>query len=83
MCYLNKGESFGLIVFLWMEEGGGVFWIMQLPIHCKQKMVTFLWNHHQFVLLVGPLNNMGLEMLSSMFGGLGAGSLTVPNRSNG
>jgi len=30
----------------------------------------------------GPLNNMGLEMLSSMFGGLGAGSLAVPNRSN-
>jgi len=26
---------------------------------------------------------MGLEMLSSMFGGLGAGSLAVPNRSNG
>ncbi|KAK7367210.1 hypothetical protein VNO80_09219 [Phaseolus coccineus] len=30
----------------------------------------------------GPMNNMGLEMLSSMFGGLGAGSLAVPNRSN-
>ncbi|XP_058767512.1 ubiquitin domain-containing protein DSK2b-like [Vicia villosa] len=30
----------------------------------------------------GPFNNMGLEMLSSMFGGLGAGSLAVPNRSN-
>ncbi|XP_027360581.1 ubiquitin domain-containing protein DSK2b-like isoform X2 [Abrus precatorius] len=30
----------------------------------------------------GPLNNLGLEMLSSMFGGLGAGSLAVPNRSN-
>ncbi|KAE9612902.1 hypothetical protein Lal_00027306 [Lupinus albus] len=30
----------------------------------------------------GPLNNTGLEMLSSMFGGLGAGSLAVPNRSN-
>ncbi|XP_061346043.1 ubiquitin domain-containing protein DSK2b-like isoform X2 [Gastrolobium bilobum] len=30
----------------------------------------------------GSLNNMGLEMLSSMFGGLGAGSLAVPNRSN-
>ncbi|PNY06694.1 ubiquilin [Trifolium pratense] len=28
------------------------------------------------------LNNLGLEMLSSMFGGLGAGSLAVPNRSN-
>ncbi|XP_059623331.1 ubiquitin domain-containing protein DSK2b-like isoform X2 [Cornus florida] len=27
-------------------------------------------------------NNMGLEMLMNMFGGLGAGSLTVPNRSN-
>ncbi|KAG5126863.1 hypothetical protein JHK82_027698 [Glycine max] len=34
------------------------------------------------VLLVGPLNNMGLEMLSTMFGGLAAGSLAVPNRSN-
>ncbi|RZC30210.1 Ubiquitin domain-containing protein DSK2b isoform B [Glycine soja] len=34
------------------------------------------------VLLVGPMNNLGLEMLSSMFGGLGAGSLAVPNRSN-
>ena len=30
----------------------------------------------------GPVNNLGLEMLSSMFGGLGAGSLAVPNRSN-
>ncbi|XP_020216245.1 ubiquitin domain-containing protein DSK2b isoform X1 [Cajanus cajan] len=31
----------------------------------------------------GPINNsLGLEMLSSMFGGLGAGSLAVPNRSN-
>jgi len=29
------------------------------------------------------MNNLGLEMLSSMFGGLGAGSLAVPNRSNG
>jgi len=35
------------------------------------------------ILLVGPMNNLGLEMLSSMFGGLGAGSLAVPNRSNG
>ena len=31
---------------------------------------------------LGPLNNLGLEMLSSMFGGLGADSLAVPNRSN-
>ncbi|KAK7379711.1 hypothetical protein VNO78_34400 [Psophocarpus tetragonolobus] len=30
----------------------------------------------------GPMNNLGLEMLSSMFGGLGTGSLAVPNRSN-
>ncbi|XP_059437361.1 ubiquitin domain-containing protein DSK2b-like isoform X2 [Corylus avellana] len=30
----------------------------------------------------GPLNNTGLEMLMNMFGGLGAGSLAVPNRSN-
>ncbi|KAJ1403863.1 Ubiquitin-like domain superfamily [Sesbania bispinosa] len=30
----------------------------------------------------GSMNNLGLEMLSSMFGGLGAGSLAVPNRSN-
>lgn len=30
----------------------------------------------------GPLNNTGLEMLMNMFGGLGAGSLTVPNRPN-
>ena len=31
----------------------------------------------------GPLNNLaGLELLSSMFGGLGTGSLAVPNRSN-
>ncbi|XP_039684407.1 ubiquitin domain-containing protein DSK2b isoform X2 [Medicago truncatula] len=31
----------------------------------------------------GPFNNMGLEMLSSMFGGLGAGGLgAAPNRSN-
>uniref|UniRef100_A0A5B6ZV09 Putative ubiquitin domain-containing protein DSK2b-like n=1 Tax=Davidia involucrata TaxID=16924 RepID=A0A5B6ZV09_DAVIN len=30
----------------------------------------------------GTPDNMGLEMLMNMFGGLGAGSLTVPNRSN-
>ncbi|KAL2333913.1 hypothetical protein Fmac_015126 [Flemingia macrophylla] len=30
----------------------------------------------------GPMNNLGLEMLSNMFGGLGSGSLAVPNRSN-
>ncbi|XP_012574606.1 ubiquitin domain-containing protein DSK2b-like isoform X2 [Cicer arietinum] len=30
----------------------------------------------------GTVNNLGLEMLSSMFGGLGAGSLANPNRSN-
>ncbi|XP_057761583.1 ubiquitin domain-containing protein DSK2b-like [Arachis stenosperma] len=30
----------------------------------------------------GSMNNLSLEMLSSMFGGLGAGSLAVPNRSN-
>ena len=31
----------------------------------------------------GSLNNVGLEMMMNMFGGLGAGSLAVPNRSNG
>ncbi|KAL3525184.1 hypothetical protein ACH5RR_013556 [Cinchona calisaya] len=30
----------------------------------------------------GTLDNMGLEMLMNMFGGLGTGGLTVPNRSN-
>lgn len=30
----------------------------------------------------GTANNAGLEMLMNMFGGLGAGSLAVPNRSN-
>ncbi|KAI4314643.1 hypothetical protein L6164_027531 [Bauhinia variegata] len=30
----------------------------------------------------GSTNNMGLEMLMNMFGGLGAGSLAVPNRSD-
>ncbi|XWS33946.1 hypothetical protein CRYUN_Cryun22dG0126500 [Craigia yunnanensis] len=30
----------------------------------------------------GTLNNMGLEALMTMFGGLGAGSLAVPNRSD-
>ncbi|KAJ6774775.1 UBIQUILIN [Salix purpurea] len=30
----------------------------------------------------GTANNAGLEMLTNMFGGLGAGSLAVPNRSN-
>uniref|UniRef100_A0A5B6ZXA5 Putative ubiquitin domain-containing protein DSK2a n=1 Tax=Davidia involucrata TaxID=16924 RepID=A0A5B6ZXA5_DAVIN len=29
----------------------------------------------------GTLDNMGLEMMMNMFGGLGAGSLNVPNRS--
>lgn len=33
--------------------------------------------------VAGPFNNMGLEMMMNMFGGLGAGSLTVPNRSDG
>lgn len=31
----------------------------------------------------GVLNNMGLEMLMNMFGGLGAGGMTVPSRSDG
>ncbi|TXG59903.1 hypothetical protein EZV62_014476 [Acer yangbiense] len=31
----------------------------------------------------GTPNNMGLEMLMNMFGGLGAGSLAVPSRSDG
>ncbi|KAH7566184.1 hypothetical protein JRO89_XS08G0112000 [Xanthoceras sorbifolium] len=31
----------------------------------------------------GTPNNMGLEMLMNMFGGLGAGSLAVPTRSDG
>lgn len=35
------------------------------------------------LIIAGPLNNTGLEMLMNMFGGLGAGSLTVPNRPNG
>ncbi|KAF3953423.1 hypothetical protein CMV_021129 [Castanea mollissima] len=30
----------------------------------------------------GSLNNVGLEMMMNMFGGLGAGSLAVPSRSN-
>ncbi|XWS45637.1 hypothetical protein CRYUN_Cryun15aG0153600 [Craigia yunnanensis] len=30
----------------------------------------------------GTLNNMGLESLMTMFGGIGAGSLAVPNRSD-
>ncbi|KAK6924568.1 Ubiquitin-associated domain [Dillenia turbinata] len=30
----------------------------------------------------GQLNNVGLEMLMNMFGGLGTGGLNVPNRSN-
>jgi ubiquilin len=35
------------------------------------------------LIIAGPLNNTGLEMLMNMFGGLGAGSLAVPNISNG
>ncbi|XP_050227512.1 ubiquitin domain-containing protein DSK2a-like isoform X2 [Mercurialis annua] len=31
----------------------------------------------------GPPNNMGLEMMMNMFGGLGAGSLAAPNRPSG
>lgn len=31
----------------------------------------------------GMLNNMGLEMLMNMFGGLGAGSMNIPSRSDG
>lgn len=34
-------------------------------------------------LLAGTINNLGLEMLSNMFGGLGAGSLAVPDRPDG
>lgn len=30
----------------------------------------------------GMLNNMGLEMLMNMFGGLGAGSMNIPSRSD-
>lgn len=30
----------------------------------------------------GTMNNVGLDMLMNMFGGLGTGSLAVPNRSN-
>lgn len=33
--------------------------------------------------MIGAANNAGLEMLMNMFGGLGAGSLAVPNRSDG
>lgn len=33
--------------------------------------------------MIGAANNAGLEMLMNMFGGLGAGSLGVPNRSDG
>ncbi|KAA8532061.1 hypothetical protein F0562_006797 [Nyssa sinensis] len=36
----------------------------------------------QTVGATGAPDNMGLEMLMNMFGGLGAGSLTVPNRSD-
>lgn len=52
-------------------------------ISLQTEVAQFLRNHYQLVLLAGPFNNMGLEMLSSMFGGLGAGSLAAPNRSNG
>lgn len=31
----------------------------------------------------GSQNNMGLEMLMNMFGGLGAGGLSVPSNPNG
>lgn len=34
-------------------------------------------------LMIGAPNNMGLELLMNMFGGLGSGGLNVPNTSNG
>jgi hypothetical protein len=53
-------------------------------ISLQTEVATFLRNNYLLVLLAGPFNNMGLEMLSSMFGGLGAGGLgAAPNRSNG
>ena len=54
-----------------------------LPFDYKHVILIVHWNYDRVILLVGPMNNLGLEMLSSMFGGLGAGSLAVPNRSNG
>jgi len=57
--------------------------MMQLPLIVHSKIIIFFFNCLNSFLLLGPVNNLGLEMLSSMFGGLGAGSLAVPNRSNG
>lgn len=37
----------------------------------------------KFLKLTGTPNNTGLEMLMNMFGGLGAGSLLVPNQPDG
>lgn len=54
-----------------------------LPFDYKHVILIVHWNYDRVILLVGQMNNLGLEMLSSMFGGLGAGSLAVPNRSNG
>lgn len=36
-----------------------------------------------FFLIAGAPNNMGLELLMNMFGGLGAGGLSIPNTSDG
>lgn len=36
-----------------------------------------------FLLITGAPNNMGLELLMNMFGGLGAGGLSIPNTSDG
>lgn len=44
----------------------------------------FIFYNGLFVnVFTASLNNVGLEMMMNMFGGLGAGSLAVPNRSNG
>ncbi|GMP88447.1 hypothetical protein CsSME_00040433 [Camellia sinensis var. sinensis] len=43
---------------------------------------AYLWKNLLFGFTSGTLDNMGLEMLMNMFGGLGIGSLAVPIRSD-
>ena len=65
------------------DMGGknGNFFFFYLP-HNLCNRFCYGWSVNALI-IAGPLNNMGLEMLMNMFGGLGAGSLAVPNRSNG
>lgn len=52
---------------------------------CLVSVHSYFQGKLPFILLkiVGTQNNMGLELLMNMLGGLGGGGLAVPNTPNG